>query len=79
MFDIYPNRTMCAVLEEMRQCTKTRNYSYLLGLIEEVQHMGNRMESKLEDSKDGLRAYKEISKLKKEINLLEEKKEALND
>jgi len=41
------NRTMCEVLDEMRKCNELRNYSALLGLIEEVQIMGNRMESPL--------------------------------
>lgn len=47
-----PNRTMCDVLDEMRTCHKTRNYSYLLSLIEEVQVMGNRMEAHIEDMRD---------------------------
>ena len=27
------NRYLCSVLDEMRECTKTLNFSYLLGLI----------------------------------------------
>jgi len=46
------NRTLCAVLEEMRICYKTRNFTPLLGLIEEAQIYGNRMEAKLSDVKD---------------------------
>ncbi len=46
------NRTLCSVLEEMRDQYKTRNFAGLLGLVEEAQSMGNRMEAALEDQKD---------------------------
>ena len=68
------NRNLCEVIEEMRMCDKTRNYSYLKGLIEEVQSMGNRMEAVLEDFKDiensheqKREAEKELKKIKKEM------------
>ena len=71
------NRTVCDVLREMRTAHETNNYSYLLGLIEEVQSMANRMEAGLWDQTevDGLR--KEHSKLKQDINNLEQKKSKL--
>ena len=68
---------MCDVLEEMRGCTKTMNFSYLLGLIEEVQTLGNRMEAKLYDIKDYDRLYQDIKELKKKKKELEEKVEIL--
>ena len=71
------NRMLCDVLEEMRGCTKTMNFSYLLGLIEEVQTLGNRMEAKLYDIKDYDRLYKDIKELKKKKKELEEKVEIL--
>ena len=43
-----PYRTLCDVLDEMRSTYKTRNFASLLGLIEEAQMMGNRMEAKLD-------------------------------
>ena len=46
------NRSLCDVFEDMRKCHKTRNYAGLLGLIEEAQTMGNKMEAALEDVKD---------------------------
>ena len=49
---MYLDRPVCSVLEEMRECTKTGNYSYLPGLIEEAQSMVNRMENKLSQVKD---------------------------
>ena len=49
---MYLNRTICGVLDEMRSCNETKNYSYLLGLIEEAQSMANKMESKIDLIKD---------------------------
>jgi len=57
------NRTLCAVLEEMRICYKTRNFTPLLGLIEEAQIYGNRMEAKLSDVKD----YEKLKERYKEL------------
>lgn len=46
------NRYICDILEEMRKCHETRNYSYLPGLIEEAQSLANRMEAALQDKSD---------------------------
>ena len=74
-----PNRLLCDVLSEMRECIKTLNFSYLLGLIEEVQTLASRMESKLYEIKDFDRLHEEIrdlkkkkKKLEKEVGVLEE-------
>ena len=72
-FSNWPSRTLCSVLEDMRNLHKTRNYSYLPGLIEEVQVLGNRMEAGLEDQKEVRRAKKELSELKREYNELVDK------
>ena len=69
------NRFLCDVLQEMRECTKTLNFSYLLGLIEEVQTLANRMEAKLYDIKDFERLHEEIKALQKKKKKLEEKLE----
>ena len=66
-----PNRLLCAVFDEMRACVKTGNFSYLLGLIEEAQILGSRMESKLFDIKDFDRLHEEIRDLKKKKKNLE--------
>ena len=66
------NRMMCDVLEEMRVCVKTLNFSYLLGLIEELQTLGNRMEAKLFDIKDFERLHDDIKDLKKKKKKLKE-------
>jgi len=58
-----PNRTLCDVLEEMRECYKTHNYSYLMGLVEEAQGMGRRMEAGLWDK--SAKIYKLKTKIKK--------------
>mgnify|MGYP003112280205 CR=1 FL=1 len=46
------NRYICTVLEEMRKCIETLNFSILPSLIEEAQILANRMEAKLMDVKD---------------------------
>lgn len=78
------NRYVCDVLREMRTCSKTKNYSYLESLIEEVQVMVNRMEAGLYDKADHLRETKYYKEKKKErkkieaaIEVLTEEKEEL--
>ena len=69
-FDMYLHRTICSVLEEMRSCNETKNYSYLLGLIEEAQSMGNKMESKIDlinDFEELKDKYKELEEQKNEL------------
>lgn len=67
-----PRRYLCSVLDEMRDCIKTLNFSYLLGLIEEAQVLGNRMEAAL-GSKDEIKRREErIEELRKEKKTLQE-------
>jgi|TARA_B110000091_G_scaffold102367_1_gene111352 pyrimidine operon attenuation protein/uracil phosphoribosyltransferase len=73
------NRMLCDVLHEMRECNKTLNFSYLLGLVEEVQTLANRMEAKLYDIKDFERLRDDIKDLKKKKKKLEEKIEELEE
>ena len=74
------NRSMCDVLEEIRTCYKTRNFSYLLSLVEEAQTMANRMEAGLWDQKDFARLMEEKRSLKLEIKKLKsDKKELTNE
>ena len=73
------NRYLCDVLNEMRKCVKTLNFSYLLGLIEEAQTLGSRMEAKLYDIKDFERLHEEIKVLQKKKKKLEEKVEELEE
>ena len=65
------NRYICSVLDEMRDCVKTSNFSYLSGLIEEAQSLANRMESRLYEIKDFERLHEAIRKLKAEKKKLE--------
>ena len=74
-----PNRLLCAVLEEMRDCVKTTNFSYLPGLIEEAQSLANRMEAHLYEIKDFNRLHKDIKALKKKKKKLEEKVEEVEE
>ena len=67
---MYLNRTICTVFEEMRACNETKNYSYLLGLIEEAQSMANKMESKIDlikDFEDLKDKYKELEERKNDL------------
>lgn len=61
------NRLICSVLDEMRKCHETRNYSYLLSLIEEAQSLANRMEASLYDNKDFSAITKKLSKATDEL------------
>ena len=62
--DYWVNRTLCAVLEDMRLCCKTLNFTPMVGLIEEAQIKGNRMESGLDDKKDLIAMNEEWRELK---------------
>lgn len=73
----YPHRYLCSILDEMRELDKTKNYSGLLGLIEEAQIAANRMESGLDEYKDLKKLKEEMSKLKKDYNDLYQKTESL--
>ena len=67
---MYLNRTICGVFEEMRSCNETKNYSYLLGLIEEAQSMANKMESKIDlikDFEDLKEQYKNLVERKNDL------------
>ena len=61
------DRTMCDVLEEMRQASKSKNYSYIDGLVEEVQSMGNRMEAGLARYGSMVQAESKVAELKSEL------------
>jgi hypothetical protein len=74
------HRTMCDILHEMRECYKTRNFSSLLGLIEEAQSAGNRMEAaigEVHDIADLNQRWHECKDKDKALDLLKdlEKKE----
>lgn len=64
------HRLLCDVLEEMRKAYETRNFSYLLGLIEEAQTMANKMEAKIATIHDFERlseAVKDLREKKREL------------
>ena len=65
------NRSVCDVLEEMRKSFETRNFSYLLGLIEEIQSMVNKMEARLNDIRDFEHMEQRYTDLKKECRELQ--------
>jgi len=65
-----PHRYLCDVLAEMRKCHETRNYSPLLGLVEEAQTLANRMEAALGEKKDLERWHEDAKKEKKALEKL---------
>lgn len=67
----YPNRVLCDVIKEARKCCETLNFSYLPGLLEEAQTMGNRLEAALEDAKDLKDAKKQIKEAREELTDIE--------
>jgi len=67
------NRYVCTVLEEMRKCLTTYNFSILPSLIEEAQTLVNRMEAKLYDIKDLDTLHDKIKQKKKELKELDDK------
>jgi hypothetical protein len=75
----YPNRSICSMLEDLRTAHKVRNYSYLDGLIEEIQWAGNRMEAAISDQQDIHALREERSKLKNEVRKLREEKKSLTE
>jgi len=56
---------------------ESRNFAGLLGLIEEVQSMGNRMEAGIADKKDLIAMRNERHELKKEIMELRKERDEL--
>ena len=74
-----PNRLLCTVLEEMRDCVKTLNFSYLSGLIEEAQSLASRMESRLYDMKDYDHLLDDIRDLKKKKKNLKKTVEVIGN
>ena len=66
----FPNRTLCDVLRDMRNCVKVLNFSMIPGLIEEAQVMGNKMEAALQDNKDIKDIRDQIKKGKQELKQL---------
>lgn len=65
-----PHRYLCDVVEEIRKCYKTRNFAPLLGLIEEVQTMANRMEAAVNEKADYEVWHKRVKKEKGEYKKL---------
>jgi len=73
MHRYYPNRTLCDILEDMRQCFKTMNFAILPSLIEEVQIVGNRMEAALADVKNIEMINEDLHRLRAEYKDLKRK------
>lgn len=68
------DRTLCDILENMRKCHDSRNFSYLPGLIEEAQYRAQRMESAIYVAGGFAHLEERRVKLKDEIRELTAKK-----
>lgn len=68
----YVNRTVCDILADLRKCYDTRNFAYMLGILEELQWAANRMEANLQDVKDVRELLQERSDLKGQVFALRE-------
>lgn len=67
----YPLRAWCNIIEDLRNCFKSRNFSYMGGLLEELQYAGTKMEAALE-GKNNIQDWAERrSNLNREIENLE--------
>lgn len=75
-----PLRLSHSQASRFQDCAKsyeTHNFSYLVGLIEEAQSMGIKMEARLWDQKDFIAAKEEHEKLKVELKELKKEKKVL--
>ena len=76
----YTTRYLCDILIDLRKCYKTRNFSYMMGLLEELQYRAYRMEQAMDLSSEIEYMEKQRIRLKKEIKeLREEKKEIVGE
>jgi hypothetical protein len=75
--DPFSTRYLCDILRDMRSAYETRNFSYLLGLIEELQYRAYRMENKIEQIDDIKTLENQRVNLKREIKELREEKKKL--
>lgn len=74
---VYPLRTWCNIIDDLKSCYRTRNFSYVLGLLEELQYAGDKMEAALEGKKDLKDWAERRSDLNHEIEELEIKRKKL--
>ena len=72
-------RFLCDILHDMRECHKTRNFSYLKGLIEEAQYRANRMENRISMVHEVEQLEEDRIQLKKEVRELEEERKTLQN
>lgn len=74
----WPARTICAALEDMRNCYKTYNFQAIASLIEEVQMLANRMEARLDTSQSYEEARNDLRKINNEVKQLKNELKLLN-
>lgn len=77
--DQYSTRFLCDILKDMRAAYDTRNFSYLPGLIEEMQYRAYRMEERIDTINNMEVMERRRIKLKKEVEELREAKRKLGE
>ena len=75
----FTNRTMCSILENIRAMDKSKNYSALLGAVEELQWAAERMEAAISDAKDINNLKEHRAELRDEVKKLEAKVKKLKN
>lgn len=75
----YSTRFLCDILKDMRAAYDTRNFSYLPGLIEELQYRAYRMEERIDTISNVESMERRRLKLKKEIAELRKEKKELQE
>lgn len=69
ILEIIEDRYFCSVLESIRDCSKTSNFSQLPSLVEELQLYGDRMEDGLSRTRDAASTvFNRLEKIEKIIN-----------
>lgn len=83
---MYLNRTLCDVLQEMRDLLEALNKEtvkqhklIMPHLISEAQHFGNKMEAGLGENKDIRYLHEQRSKLNKEVEALRKERDELKE
>lgn len=75
----HSTRFLCDILKDMRSAYDTRNFSYLPGLIEEMQYRAYRMEERLDTINNMETMERNRTRLKKEIAELREERRKLRE
>lgn len=74
-----PNRYICDVIREVRTAIEVGRIDMVLGLVEEIQVLANRMEAKLADYDDMGYDLERGRDFKKKLRRMRDEAKVLND